>query len=199
MIGYLKGRISHKTPTFIYLEASGVGYHVNISLSTFSKLEGLQEATIFTHLQVREDDMSLYGFFEEEERQNFVHLISVSGVGCNTARVILSYMNSDELRKAIIHEDEFSLSKVKGIGAKTAKRIILDLKDKMIKSSGMEPGVVNKTGSTSFSVKDEAMAALMALGFPKAGLEKQIAQAISKGPEVNNVEDLIKNVLKQMN
>ncbi|MFM2393811.1 MAG: hypothetical protein RLZZ546_1793, partial [Bacteroidota bacterium] len=111
MIGYLKGKIAHKTPAYIYLETAGVGYHVNISLSTFSKLEGLQEATIFTHLQVREDDISLYGFYDEEERQSFVHLISVSGIGCNTARVILSYMNTDELKKAIIHEDEFSLSK----------------------------------------------------------------------------------------
>jgi holliday junction DNA helicase RuvA len=198
MIGYLKGNITHKTPTYIYIETSGVGHHVNISLSTFGKLEGKKEAMIFTHMHVREDDISLYGFFDEDERQLFVQLISVSGIGCNTARVILSYMNTDELRRAIVHEDEFTLGKVKGIGPKTAKRIILDLKDKIIKTSGIEPTSMQK-GSSSSPLKDEAMAALMALGFPKAGLDKHINAVMTKTPDIGNVEDLIKSVLKQMN
>jgi holliday junction DNA helicase RuvA len=198
MIGYLKGIITHKTPAYIYLECTGVGYHVNISLSTYGKLDGKAEALIYTHMHVREDDISLYGFYDEDERQLFVQLISVSGIGCNTARVILSYMNTDELRKAIIHEDEFTLGKVKGIGPKTAKRIILDLKDKIIKTSGLEPSPLSKSGAISSPIREEAMAALMALGFPKAGLDKHINAAMTKN-ENNNVEELIKNVLKQMN
>ena len=197
MFGYIKGRITHKTPAFIYLEAAGVGYHINISLSTFSRLEGLQEASIFTHLHVREDDMSLYGFFEEEERQLFVQLISVSGIGCNTARVILSYMTSEEVRRAILHDDEFTLSKVKGIGPKTAKRIILDLKDKILKSGSSEMGQV--TLKATSGIKEEALAALVALGFPKAGMDKHINAAVAKNPAIESVEDLIKNVLKQLN
>jgi Holliday junction DNA helicase RuvA len=201
MIGYLKGHIAHKTPTFIFLDVQGIGYHINISLHTFGKLEGLQEALIFTHMHVREDEISLYGFFEEEEKQLFVQLISVSGIGCNTARVILSYMNTDELKRAIINEDEFSISKVKGIGPKTAKRIILDLKDKIIKSSGIEPNTIGKSSNVGIvvsSIREEAMAALIALGFPKVGLDKQINAAFTKNPDIKNVEDLIKNVLKAM-
>ncbi len=197
MFGYIKGRITHKTPAFIYLEAGGIGYHINISLSTFGRLEGLAEATIFTHLHVREDDMSLYGFFEEEERQLFVQLISVSGIGCNTARVILSYMTPDELRRAILHEDEFTLGKVKGIGPKTAKRIILDLKDKIMKSGAADVGQLQAKAVPG--IREEALAALLALGFPKAGMEKHIAAALSKHPNTESVEDLIKNVLKQLN
>lgn len=200
MIGYLKGNITHKTPAYIYLETGGVGYHVNISLSTFGKLDGKEESLVYTHMHVREDDISLYGFYDEDERQLFVQLISVSGIGCNTARVILSYMDTEELRKAIVHEDEFTLGKVKGIGPKTAKRIILDLKDKIIKSSGIEPSALSKAGGTvTSSIKEEAMAALLALGFPKAGLDKHINSALTKNAGIESVEELIKNVLKQMN
>lgn len=206
MIGYIKGKISVKTPTYIYVEASGVGYHLNISLNTYSQLDGKSEALMYTHLQVREDDMSLYGFAEEEERLLFTQLISVSGIGCNIARVILSYMTVEEARRAIINEDEFSISKVKGIGPKTAKRVIIELKDKIIKTSGLEPIKVNSGSSETPSnpssqnnIREEAMAALMALGFPKAGLDKNINTAFTKNPDINSVEDLIKQVLKQMN
>jgi holliday junction DNA helicase RuvA len=207
MIGYIKGVITVKTPTYVYVEASGVGYHINISLNTYSSLEGKTEAIIYTHLQVREDDMSLYGFYEEQERLLFTQLISVSGIGCNTARVILSYMTPEEARKAIVNEDEFSISKVKGIGPKTAKRVIIELKDKIIKSSGIEPikltSSSNESGplpsSNTSRIKEEAMAALMALGFPKAGLDKQINSIVLKNPDISSVEDLIKMVLKQMN
>jgi Holliday junction DNA helicase RuvA len=206
MIGYIKGVITVKTPTYIYVEANGVGYHINISLNTYSSLEGKQEAVIYTHLQVREDDMSLYGFYEEQERLLFTQLISVSGIGCNIARVILSYMTVEEVRKAIVNEDEFSISKVKGIGPKTAKRVIIELKDKIIKSTGIEPvklasadGVAVSSGNIQHKIKDEAMAALMALGFPKAGLDKHINNTLTKNPELSSVEDLIKMVLKQMN
>ncbi len=203
MIGYIKGKIAMKTPTYIYVDTAGVGYHLNISLNTYSKLEDKQEATMFTHLHVREDEMSLWGFYDEEERSLFVNLISVSGIGCNTARVILSYMTVDEAKRAIVNEDEFSLGKVKGIGPKTAKRVIIDLKDKIMKSSGVEPAMASvkavTSAGTGASLKNEALAALVALGFPKPTMEKHVNAVISKNSEINSVEDLIKQVLKQMN
>ena len=122
MIGYLSGKLAFKSPTYVYVECSGVGYHVNISLNTYSKLEGKTEVKLYTSLQVREDDMSLFGFYDEEERLLFTQLISVSGVGANTARIILSYMTVDDAKRAIINGDAVSLSKVKGIGAKTARK-----------------------------------------------------------------------------
>ena len=198
MIGYLKGRITLKTPAFIYVECSGVGYHVNISLSTYTKISELNEVQIFTYMQVREDDISLYGFFEEDERFLFTQLISVSGIGANTARVILSYMTAEEVKNAIIHENEAALVSVKGIGAKTVKKIILELKDKIIKKSGIDKSLITKSNFSS-SIKDEALAALIALGFPKIGVEKQINAVINNNPKIENVEELIKSVLKQMN
>lgn len=195
VIAYLNGIITHKTPAFIYVECNGVGYHVNISLNTFSKLENLDKVKIWTYLNVREDEQSLYGFFDDEERTLFVLLISVSGIGPNTARVILSYMSPDELKKAIIQENDFALGKVKGIGPKTAKRIILDLKDKVIRESGEQtPGPI----TSGNRVREEAVAALSALGFPKPAVEKAIKAVIDKQPEVQVVEELIKLALKQM-
>ena len=196
MIAYLNGTITHKNPAFIYVECGGVGYHVNISLHTYSKLENLEKAKVLTYLYVREDEQSLYGFFDDDERTLFVLLISVSGVGVNTARVILSYMSPEEVRTAIMHENAFALGKVKGIGPKTAKRIILDLKDKVIKESGMEP-VVLVSQETS-RIKTEAISALVALGFHKPAIEKQVKTILDKSPDMESVEDLIKQVLKQM-
>ncbi len=195
MIGYLKGKLTIKTPTYVIVECNGVGYHVNISLNTYSKIENLTEASIFTHLQVREDDMSLYGFFDPEEKSIFVLLISVSGIGTNTARVILSYMTVDEIKNAIIHEDVVTISKVKGIGPKTAKRLILDLKDKVMKESGGDP-INIPTGNNI--IKSEALSALLALGFPKASVERTINLVVAKNPNLTSVEDVIKMVLKNM-
>lgn len=196
MIAYLNGEITHKTPTYIYVDCHGVGYHVNISLNTYSKLENLQKIKIFTYLNVREDDQSLYGFFDDDERTLFILLISVSGIGVNTARVILSYMNPDEVRSAIIHENAVALGKVKGIGPKTAKRIILDLKDKVIKESGSEQVILISPENNT--LRNEALSALMALGFPKPAVEKQIKTILEKNPNIEQIEDLIKQVLKQM-
>jgi len=196
MIAYLNGEITHKTPTFIYVDCQGVGYHVNISLNTYSKLENLQKVKIFTYLNVKEDEQSLYGFFDDDERSLFILLISVSGIGVNTARVILSYMNPDEVRSAIIHENAVALGKVKGIGPKTAKRIILDLKDKVIKESGSDPVVLINQEVQTF--RQEAISALIALGFPKPMVEKQVKFVLEKNPNIEQVEDLIKHVLKNM-
>ncbi|MFZ1752032.1 MAG: Holliday junction branch migration protein RuvA [Saprospiraceae bacterium] len=197
MIAYLHGDITHKTPTFIYIECHGVGYHVNISLHTYSRLENLTKVKILTYLHVKEDEQSLYGFFDDDERSLFILLISVSGVSVNTARVILSYMTPEEVRSAILHENAFALGKVKGIGPKTAKRIILDLKDKVIKESGSEH--IAMTTSDDMTLKSEAISAMVALGFPKLVVEKQVKMVLDKNPNIEQVEDLIKQVLKQMN
>ena len=197
MIAYLNGEITHKTPTYIYVDCHGVGYHVNISLNTYSKLESLQKIKIFTYLNVKEDEQSLYGFFDDEERALFILLISVSGIGVNTARVILSYMTPEEVRTAIIHENAVALGKVKGIGPKTAKRIILDLKDKVIKETGNEQVILLSPENNT--IRNESLSALIALGFPKLVVEKQIKAVLDKNPDISHVEDLIKQVLKQMN
>jgi holliday junction DNA helicase RuvA len=196
LIAYLSGNITHKTPTFIYVECGGVGYHVNISLYTYSKLENLDKIKIFTYLNVKEDEQSLYGFFDDDERSLFVLLISVSGVGVNTARVILSYMSPDEVKSAIMFENELAISKVKGIGPKTAKRIILDLKDKVIKKTGQDQVVLFTAESNT--IKNEALSALTTLGFARAVVEKTIKSVLDKNPNIESVEDLIKMVLKQM-
>ncbi len=196
MIAYLNGDITYKTPTYIYVDCHGVGYHVNISLNTYAKLENLQKIKILTYLNVKEDEQTLFGFFDDDERSLFILLISVSGVGVNTARIILSYMTPDEVRTAIIHENAVSLGKVKGIGPKTAKRIILDLKDKVIKESGSDHVIL--AGPETVSIRSEALSALVALGFPKPVVEKQIKTVMEKNPNTDQVEELIKQVLKQM-
>ena len=197
LIAYLNGAITHKTPAFIYVDCNGVGYHVNISLNTYSRLENLEKIKIFTYLSIKEDEHSLYGFFDDDERALFILLISVSGVGVNTARVILSYMTPEEVSTAIIHENAVALGRVKGIGPKTAKRIFLDLKDKVIKETGSEHVVL--TSPETNTIRQEALSALMALGFPRLVIEKQIKSITDKNPNIEHVEDLIKQVLKQMN
>jgi len=187
--------MTFKSPTYVYVDCNGVGYHVNISLNTYSKLEPLAKAKIYTYLHVTENSQSLYGFADDEEKQSFILLISVSGVGPNTGRVILSYMTTEEIKSAIVHDNVAALNKVKGIGPKTAKRMILDLKDKMIKVAGDQPILSAAPNNT---VMDEALSALIALGFPKASVEKHIKSILTKQPLLDNVEDLIKQVLKNM-
>jgi len=195
LIAYLSGLLTYKCPSHVYVDCNGVGYHVNISLNTYSKLEPLVKAKIYTYLHVTETSQSLYGFADEEEKMIFSLLISVSGVGPNTGRVILSYMTKEEIKSSIVHGDVAALNRVKGIGPKTAQRIILDLKDKMIKVAGDQPDLAN---TSAHGITDEALSALMALGFPKAGVEKHIKAILSKQPLIGNVEDLIKAVLKSM-
>ena len=195
MIAYLQGKLTHKNPAFVYVDCNGVGYHVNISLNTYSKLEELDSIKIMTYMHTNDDGQTLYGFMDEAERAIFVLLISVSGVGPNTARVILSYMTTEETKSAIVHENVVALNKVKGIGPKTAKRIILDLKDKIIKISGDQPLIISESNNT---LRDEALSALVALGFPKNSVEKQLNSILSNNSEIDQVEDVIKLVLKQM-
>ena len=195
MIAYISGEITYKSPAFIYVEAKGVGYHIHISLHTYSKIEKIDSVKIFTHLVVKEDSHTLYGFFDEEEKALFILLLSVSGIGPNTARVILSSMEPDQVKYAILQEDVHSFNKVKGIGPKTAKRIILDLKDKVMKSGGEELLTKVPIGNT---IVNEALQALIALGFHKASSEKILHKIVKDDPKIDGVEELIKRSLKLM-
>ncbi|MCL4110080.1 UNVERIFIED_CONTAM: hypothetical protein GTU68_057310 [Idotea baltica] len=195
MYAYIIGKITHKSPTDIYLEANGVGYHLHISLNTYSEIEPLTEVKLFTHFHVKEDAQTLYGFFTNEEKSIFQLLISVSGIGPNTARILLSSLKPQEVQKAIVHEDVLTFNKVKGIGPKTAKRIILDLKDKVIKNVD---DLLISSGPNHNTDKNEALSALIALGFPKSSIEKMLDKVISSSEAELNVEQLIKEVLKQL-
>lgn len=193
MIAYLKGEITFRCPTHMYIECSGVGYLVNISLATYSVLENEKQTKIFTYLLVREDAHILYGFATEEEKEMFLHLLSVSGVGGNTARLILSSISIQELRNAILTENEVVIRAIKGIGPKSAKRLILELKDKVVKLGNETEGVHSPVSSGQFS--EEALAALVMLGFAKNTAEKALQKVMSQQSPVS-VEDLIKKCLQ---
>jgi len=195
MIAYIKGEITYKSPTYILVETGGIGYHVNISLNTYAQIEKLEKVQILTHLQVKEDSHTLYGFAEETERSMFVMLISVSGIGPNTARVLLSSMKVEEARMAIVSENVAAFNKVKGIGPKTAKRIILDLKDKVIKESGDTQMSISPVNNT---IREEALSALVALQFPKIKVQKVLNKILQQQPNVSSVEEMIKLALKNL-
>jgi holliday junction DNA helicase RuvA len=195
MISYLKGDIVVKTPTYLILETGGVGYHVLISLNTYAQIEQLERTKIHTYLLVREDSHTLYGFAEESERSLFQLLISVSGVGAGTAQLLLSAMTPADIRASIIGENDQAFNKVKGIGPKTAKRIILDLKDKMIKTSGEAPLTLLPQDNTT---REEALSALVALGFAKVQVQKALNAIIKDSSQPATVEELIKSALRQL-
>lgn len=189
MIAHLNGRLVEKTPTHIVVECGGVGYFVKISLTTYSKIGSDENIKILTQLQVREDAHVLYGFHSESERTMFNHLISVSGIGANTAILMLSSLNSEEIATAILTENVALIQSIKGIGAKTAQRVILDLKDKVAKS---DFGTQNIFAANNTNQND-ALTALLALGFEKKKAEKAI-EKVSK--ENQTVEQMIKEALK---
>jgi len=197
MYEYITGTLVEITPTDAIVEACGVGYDLFISLSTFSRLQGAQGKTVklFTSHLVREDDESLYGFADKAERAVFVQLISVSGVGPGSARMILSAMTADEVREAVLSNDVNKFKAVKGIGLKTAQRVILDLKDKIGK--GGDEFTFEATGTASSAVRDEAMGALTMLGFAKPAVEKTVNALLKEDPDIT-VEALIKRALKMM-
>lgn len=194
MINHISGRLIEKFPTHAIIEANGVGYHLNISLNTFSKLGASESCKLLTYLSVKEDSHTLYGFIDEAEREIFVLLISVNGVGPNTARMMLSSLSPDEVIEAIATDDVGLLKGVKGIGAKTAQRIILDLKDKIESNSTSEGGISSAERNTK---KEEALSALLALGFSKAAIEK-VLRAILKAQPSLDIEGLIKAALKKL-
>lgn len=193
MITHLKGKLVEKNPTYAVIEANGVGYYLNISLNTFSQLPDTENAMLYTHLAVREDAHTLYGFITKKEREIFLLLISVSGVGPSIARTMLSSMTTDEIQHAIASGDVKVIQSVKGIGAKTAQRVLVDLKDKILKSYALDEVSIVSSNSN----KDEALTALEVLGFNKKQAEK-VLDKINKDDDSLSVEELIKRALKNL-
>ncbi len=193
MIDYIKGTITHITPTFLTIETSGIGYFVNISVTTFSKLEGKSEYKILVHEVIREDAHLLFGFADNEEREIFRLLISVTGVGANTARMMLSSLSPAEIEKAIAGSEVNILKGVKGIGLKTAQRIIVDLKDKI----GKQAGNAEIFAFSDNTNREEALSALVMLGFAKSAVAK-ILDTIVRQDKTLTVEDMIKRALKNL-
>ncbi len=195
MYAYLKGEITYRSPAFLTLEVGGVGYHVNIPLSTFTAVQGQERTTLYTHFHVTEDAHTLYGFSTQTERNLFVNLISVTGVGPTSALLLLSSMSVDEIRSAIIGEQAHVLQRAKGIGPKASKQIILDLKTKLSRESPEGPVLLPLADS---GARDEALSALMALGINRIAGQKALNQVFKEQPELTKVEDIIKAALKAL-
>lgn len=194
MYDYIDGKLAFKGPTYVVIDTNGVGYHINISLNTFSAIQDRERCKLFVWMHVKEDAHTLYGFSEEGERRLFLHLISVSGIGANTGRMILSSITPVEIQTAIVKGDVPLIQRIKGIGPKTAQRMILELQDKL-KKEGPD-SLISVPQHTS--VKDEALSALVMLGFNKAVAEKALGQAIQNTSENLSVEQLIKIALKTL-
>lgn len=193
MYAFLTGKYIVKTPAYVWLDVNGVGYEVYISLHTYSQIQDLQQGRLLTYLQVKEDAHTLFGFFDDDERTLFIHLLSVSGVGASTARMMLSSMKPDEIRHAIVTENELLLGRIKGIGPKSAKRLILELKDKLLKlkpSENIQPGANNKT-------QQDALNALVSLGIARNAAFNAI-QKVLKLENNLELEPLIKLSLKNI-
>ena len=190
MISHINGKLVEKTPTYVVIDCNGVGYKLNISLQTYSSIQ-TENCKLLTHLAVKEDSHTLYGFFTSEERDLFRQLISVSGVGPSTARMILSTYSAEEIVNYIITADVTALQNVKGIGGKTAQRIIIDLKDKVGK--GKETSDLLFTQDNT--IKEEALSALLALGFTKKVAYKKMEQVIKNHEGEITVEDLVRRSL----
>ncbi len=193
MITHLNGKLVEKNPTYVIIECAGVGYFVNISLNTFSKIQDQENIRLFTHLQVREDAHILFGFAERSEREIFRLLLSVSGIGSSTARTMLSSLSPAQIRDAIAGGDVPSIQAIKGIGAKTAQRVILDLKDKILKIYDIDEVSVNSNNTS----KEEALSALEVLGFARKQAEKVVDKVLIQDPSIS-VEGIIKLSLKNL-
>ncbi|MFC6859792.1 Holliday junction branch migration protein RuvA [Zunongwangia sp. SCSIO 43204] len=193
MIHHLKGKLVEKNPTNVVVDCNGVGYFVHISLNTFSNLKDEENIFLFTHLQVKEDSHTLFGFKEKSEREIFRLLISVSGIGASTARTMLSSLEPAQIRDAIASGDVATIQSIKGIGAKTAQRVILDLKDKIVKIFGIDEVFVEQNNTN----KEEALSALETLGYARKQSEKVLNKLIKEN-EDPTVETLIKLALKNL-
>jgi len=193
MITHIEGKLVEKNPTDVVIDCNGVGYLLNISLHTFGQIPDKEHLRLYTYLQVKEDAHTLYGFSTKTEREIFKLLISVSGVGASIARTMLSSLNPEQVKDAIASADVGLIQSVKGIGAKTAQRVILDLKDKVLKVYGIDEVSVTQNNTN----KSEALSALEVLGFNKKQSEKVIDRLISLQPDAN-VETLIKDALKNL-
>jgi len=191
MIAYLKGDFVNKSPAVVQIDVNGIGYEVQISLNTYSKILNLDKGTLFTHLLVREDAHILFGFFDKSEKEMFQQLLSVSGIGASTARVMLSYMKPEELARAIVNGDVRTLEGIKGIGKKTAERIVLELRDKLAK----QPLDSNISPMKNNTLQQDALNALTALGINRLAAEQALAKVLGNEPNLP-VEELIKKTLR---
>ncbi|MEC9108864.1 MAG: Holliday junction branch migration protein RuvA [Bacteroidota bacterium] len=193
MITHIKGRLVEKSPTSVVIECNGIGYMINISLNTFSQIPDNENLKLFTHLQVKEDSHTLYGFFSIKERQIFRLLISVNGIGPSIARTMLSSISPDQIIDAISRENVSLIQSVKGIGSKTAQRVIIDLHDKILKVYELDEGFASSNNTN----KEEALSALEVLGINKKSSERLVDQIVLDNPDVS-VEDIIKETLKNL-
>jgi Holliday junction DNA helicase RuvA len=193
MITQIKGRLEEKSPTHVVIDCQGIGYEVNISLHTYSQLGQDENIKLFTHLQIREDSHTLFGFFTPMERSVFRLLLSVSGIGASTARTMISSLEPQQIQRAIVNEDLATIKSIKGIGLKTAQRVLIELKDKMMNLFEGEEiqSFANNT------IKEEALSALEVLGYSRKQSEKVIDNAIQAAPE-SSVEELIKAALNKL-
>ena len=193
MIDYIKGTVTEITPTEIVVECYGIGYSILISLQTYEQLNGKKDVVVYIHHYIREDEELYYGFASKDERELFRLLISVSGIGASTARMMLSSLTSDEIRNAIIAEDRNKIKSIKGIGVKSAQRLVLELKDKVVKGAGAD----NTTlfANTNNAAAEEATTALVMLGFTKANVNKAVTAVLKEKPSAS-LEEIIKLSLK---
>lgn len=192
MYAYLEGKFTYKTPAQVYVDVNGIGFEVHISLNTYSSIQALEKGRLFVHLLVKEDAHTLFGFSDRDEKDIFLLLTSVSGVGAATARMMLSSLLPDEVRAAIISGNSRMLESIKGIGRKTAERLVLELKDKVGKMQSV-PGVAVQAGNT---LEQDAFTALTALGISRQQAEASIQKIIRTEPSISQLEELIKKALK---
>jgi Holliday junction DNA helicase RuvA len=193
MIAFLKGKYVQKSPALVLVEVQGVGYEVHISLNTYSRIQDLSEGILYTHLIIREDAHLLFGFHDNAEKDLFQQLISVSGVGASTARVMLSYMKPEEIAGAILRGDTKTLESIKGIGKKSAERLVLELRDKLSKST-TETNISPLKNNT---LQQDALNALTALGIARPAAAQAIEKTLKLNPDLG-VEDLIKTALRSL-
>jgi len=196
MISYLKGKLAYKDPTHVIVDVGGMGYEVKISLNTYAQIKDKEDILIQTHLHVKEDSQTLFGFYEKSEKKRFLDLLSITGVGPSTALMILSSLDAKELQAAIVQEDVTTIQSVKGIGGKTAQRIILELKDKM-KKEGLLDKTMEITSQFDNTLKNEALSALTTLGINKAAADKTINLIMREYGDDIKLEELIKQALKR--
>jgi Holliday junction DNA helicase RuvA len=193
MIAYLKGDFVYKSPALVHVDVNGVGYEVQISLHTYSRIQALDKGILYTSLLIREDAHILFGFFDLSEKEIFMQLIGVSGIGASTARVMLSYMKPEELARAIVKGDTRTLEGIKGIGKKTAERMVLELRDKLAK----QPGELNISPMKNNSLQQDALNALTALGISRQAAEQAVQKVLQSEPHPS-IEELVKKALRTL-
>jgi holliday junction DNA helicase RuvA len=193
MIAFLRGNFTYKSPALVHIDVAGVGYELQISLNTYSRIEALDSGILLTYLHIREDAHTLFGFFDKAEKDLFIQLIGISGVGAATARMMLSSMKPEEITRAILQGNSKQLETIKGIGKKSAERIVLELRDKLGKSKEEN---INISSLTNNTLEQDALNALITLGIARPAAENAIKKVLNEGPGAEKIEDVIKKALK---